>query len=84
MLEIAVQLGKSGENMEGHATRPAYEEERASKKAMMLQKWISPSHTGEVENEYFTYSGASLPLSQIQGRGDVGADTSLGSTLCSE
>ena len=32
--------------------------DRVIKKAMMLHKWISPSDTREVENEYFIYSGA--------------------------
>ena len=40
------------------STRLAYEEERAIKKALMLSRWISPSDTREVENEYFIYSGA--------------------------
>ncbi|HDH87573.1 MAG TPA: hypothetical protein ENF36_05960 [Desulfobacteraceae bacterium] len=38
--------------------RLAYEEERAIKKALMLYKWISPSHTREIENDFFIYSGA--------------------------
>ncbi|RJR42795.1 MAG: DEAD/DEAH box helicase [Desulfobacteraceae bacterium] len=40
------------------STRLAYEEERAIKKALMLRKWISPTETRDVENEYFIYSGA--------------------------
>jgi len=40
------------------STRLAYEEERAIKKALMLHKWISPSDTREIENDFFIYSGA--------------------------
>ena len=40
------------------STRLAYEEERAIKKALMLHKWISPSDTREIENDFYIYSGA--------------------------